>query len=338
MKDRKKLIAYCCTGNLQDMTEEDILVLDSVHIAFGLINEDGVYWKEKDAAEQMTKIRNVHPGIQIVLSIGGWGADGFSQAAQTGAGRERWIASVLKLTGEYGFDGIDLDWEYPCSDKAGIRAIPEDGENYVLLIRELREALNGFEQYKSLSIAAGALKTYLEAVPMNRIVEYLDYVQLMTYDFKTSWDITTGHHANLYSYGEGTPNSDEIISLFVAAGVPCEKLVMGGAFYGRGWTKAAEGAPGTPAQGSHEGYPYHELMNLLNDSEGGYRKYWDDDAKAATLYNGDSFISYEDEEALAYKADYVNAHNMYGMMYWEYSEDETRTLTSHVRRCLDKGQ
>lgn len=334
MKDRK-LIAYCLTENLGTMKEEDVLALDGIHIAFGLIEEGAVYWKEKAGKKDMERIRGIHPEIRLILSVGGWAADGFSQAAQTGDGRRRLAESLVMLTEEYGFDGIDIDWEYPCSDKAGIHAAPEDKENFTLLLGEIRSLLDELSGDKTLSIAAGALKKYIENTQMKAVAELLDYVQLMTYDFCGGWDAVTGHHACLYGYGEGTASCEESIRLFTEAGVPAEKIVMGAAFYSREWEGVAEGRPGSAAAAGGCVHSYDEIIALCENPEYGYRKYWDDTAKAAYLYNGNTFISYEDEQALACKAEYVRNHKLYGMMYWEYGQDKTYTLTGFLRKELN---
>lgn len=331
----KKLIAYCLTENLPLMREKDIEALDCIHIAFGLMRDGEVYWEEKHAKADINRIRAVHPDIRVVLSVGGWSADGFSEAAETDKGRKRWAGSVVRLAEEYGFDGIDVDWEYPCSDKAGIRAIPEDRQNFTLLLEETRDQLSRLSSTKTLSIAAGAQKTYLEQTDMRAVSPLLDYVQLMTYDLCGEGDYVTGHHAGLFSYGEGTPNSDEIIRLFVQAGVPYEKLVMGAAFYSREWRGVEEAGPGKPARETGQVYSYHEIVESLKRGEAHYRKFWDDDAKAAYLYNGSSFVTYEDARALQYKAKYVREHGMYGMMYWEYGQDRTYRLTRFLREQLD---
>lgn len=330
----KKLIAYCLTRNLGAMTEDDIRALDSIHIAFGLNHDGEVYWAETHGAEDIARIRSIHPGIQIVLSIGGWEADGFSQAAETEESRKKWAQSVMKLTEKYGFDGIDVDWEYPCSDKGGIRAIPEDKENFTLLLKEMREQLSTLKEYKTLSIAAGALKSYIADTNMKEVAELLDYVQMMSYDLFGGWDMVTGHHAGLYASGEGVTNSHDIIQLFVKEGVPIEKIVMGAAFYTREWKGVQEGRAGSPVKCASGNHTYDEVLMLIADEKSGYKKYWDDKAKAAFVYNGDHFMSYEDEEALAYKAEYVNEKGLYGMMYWEYGQDGTHTLTKYLRDKL----
>ncbi|NLL77337.1 MAG: chitinase [Clostridiales bacterium] len=332
----KKLIGYCFTKNLKEMREADIRALDGVNVAFGTIKNGKVHWNERRGKKDIARIRAINPAIKIVLSVGGWEADGFSQAAETEENRKKFAQSAAEITKEYGFDGIDIDWEYPCSDKAGIRAIPEDKENFTLLLREIRNELNKFSEYKILSIAAGALKSYVDNTQMKEVAGILDYVQLMTYDLYGEWDEVTGHHAGLYSSVEGGASSDNAIRLFAAAGVPYEKLVMGAAFYSREWKDVKEAKPGSHAGKAGKTHSYDKILKYLETGEKKYIKMWDDKAKAAYLYNGSDFVSYEDEHALQTKAEYVKEKNMYGIMYWEYGLDRTYRLTHFLREQLDK--
>lgn len=340
---KKMLIAYCNTQELPNITMDDIKRLSSIHISFGLINENGeAYWNQMGTEGVLSKIRGINPEIKIVISIGGWGADGFSQAAAFEEGRQRLAASAVRIMEENQLDGIDIDWEYPCSGQAGIAFLKEDKENFTLLIQELRRQIDACKKGQTLSIAAGALRSFIADTNMGEVQKYLDYIQLMTYDFHGIFTPTTGHHANLYDdtvLEEEKISANQAVEMFLAAGVPIEKIVMGAAFYGRCWQGVPAGHFGLGQVASKPGVTgcqYSRIQEMLRTGEGNFTYYWDDDAKAAYLYNGDTFITYEDEKALAYKADYVRKHHMAGMMFWEYSEDRTRTLVGHLYRELNK--
>lgn len=339
----KMLIAYCNTHELPNITEEDLRRLTCIHISFALINEHGeVYWDQKGTEGVLDKIRSVNPEMKIVLSIGGWGADGFSQAAATSEGRDKFVKTAIAILKKNKMDGLDIDWEYPCSDQAEIAASPDDRETFTLLIKELRRQLDEVGDGKTLSIAAGALRSYIEDTDMCEVQKYLDYVQLMTYDFHGVFTPTTGHHANLYDdavIDEPKISADQAIKMFVAAGVPIEKIVIGAAFYGRCWKNVpAEnfGLGQVPGCREVKGCPYSRIEEMLSTGEGGFEYHWDDDAKAAYLYNGDTFITYEDKRALSLKVEYAKEHNMAGIMFWEYGEDKTRSLVAHLYQELMK--
>lgn len=340
---KKMLIAYCNTHELPNITVEDIKRLTCIHIAFGLINDSGeVYWNQWGTEGVLEQIRAINHNIKIVLSIGGWGADGFSQAAATEECRIKFAKTAVKIMEDNGMDGLDIDWEYPCSSQAEIASSPNDKETFTLLIQELRRQIDACGEEKTLSVAVGALRSCVADTDMKEVQKYLDYVQLMTYDFHGVFTPTTGHHANLYDdtvIDEEKISADQTVKMYAEAGVPIEKMVMGAAFYGRCWNKVPTehfGLGQVAAESGVKACPYSRIQEMLKTGEGGFEYHWDDDAKAAYLYNGETFITYEDERALALKVDYVREQNMAGIMFWEYSEDKTRSLVGHLHRELYK--
>ena len=196
----KKVIGYVSTKDLGTLKEQDIKNLDVINIAFGLIERHRVVWDSCGNEEYLPKIREINPDIKIVLSVGGWGADGFSQAARTEEGRALFAVSAVSLVETYGLDGIDIDWEYPGTSLAGIGSHVNDKENYTLLLKALRESLNHMEGEKSLSVAVGGDVYFALQTDMKAASKYLDYVQLMTYDLQGGFQKVTGHHAALYQY------------------------------------------------------------------------------------------------------------------------------------------
>lgn len=248
---------------------------------------------------------------------------------------------MIDLVKEENLDGIDIDWEYPCMDDGGIQALPEDKENFTKLLARLREDLDALGEEKTLSIAAGALPSYIESTNMGEVVAYLDYVQLMTYDFHCGFSKITGHLANLYAgkTEPEAPNAHAAVEMFVRAGVPIEKIVMGATFYGRVWDVAEtdNNGLGQPIKADTENFlGYDAIKKVRNNQEEAYQYFWDEDAKASYLFNGKTFITYEDKKALSYKAEYVNKNAMYGLMYWEYGQDATHTLTGYLYELLTK--
>lgn len=335
-----KLIGYVGTRDLANVTEADAKNLDIINIAFGHVIDGDVVWKNETAKEDLARIKAINPEIKFVLSVGGWGAGGFSEAAYTEEGRKRFSKTGVEIVLEYGLDGLDLDWEYPSYTVAGIGGCIEDKQNFTLLLKQIREDLNEVNKDYLLTIAAGGGAYYLKGVEMDKAAEYLDYVQLMTYDLRGGFQTLTGHHTNLYAphLDLFAASTEEAVRDFMAAGVPAEKLVIGIAFYSRMW----KGVPNVDngylqmaeTVGTY-GPSYHELVaDYINKN--GFTRHWDDVCKAPYLFNGDTFISYDDEESISHKIKFMNEKGLLGAMYWEYGTDETRTLTGHMRQEIEK--
>lgn len=337
-----RLIGYAGTKELENMLEKDIKALDVINIAFGYVVSGRVVWEHPECRDALDRIRAIHPELKLVLSIGGWSAGGFSDAACTQAGRESFAKDCRALVQEYGLDGVDLDWEYPCMDFAGIDARPEDRENFTLLLHEIRKELDEEQAGRCLlTIAAGGDSYFLKNTQMAEAVQYLDYVQLMTYDLRGSFQVLTGHHTSLFADQTDLfdPCVEKAVQSFRAAGVPDDKIVIGAAFYSREW----EGVPDRNhgliqhAKAPVPGHPYHQLMQEFI-GKNGFTRYWDDEAKAPWLFNGERFISYDDEQSLSCKISWLKEQGLGGIMFWVYEDDGTHTLVSHMRRELDREE
>ena len=335
-----KVIAYVGTSDLAGMLEADILKIDIINIAFGHIHDSVITWETPDnIKDSLARIRNVNPEIKLILSIGGWSAGGFSEAAMTEENRERVANSAAALVQEYGLDGVDIDWEYPCFAVAGIQGDMRDKENFTLFLAKIREKLNAFEG-KMLTIAAGGDTYYVLNTNMAEAQKYLDYVQLMTYDLQGGFIKVTGHHASLYP---GKTNLfdvcvDKAVKVFKEAGVPAEKLIVGIPFYSRMWKGVKGGKDGIGLEAETVGTygpGYADLVEKFVDKNG-YKRYWDDIGKAPYLFNGDEFISYDDEEGIKAKAVYVKEQGLGGMMFWEYQCDPTGALLNCMYESLKK--
>ncbi|MFC5652335.1 glycoside hydrolase family 18 protein [Paenibacillus solisilvae] len=328
--------------HLPKMTDEDLSKLTHLNVAFGHVKNDEIVTGHIRHLDVLTRIRNSHPHLTILLSVGGWSAGGFSEAASTEAGRDRMAASAVRALEELPIHGIDLDWEYPSYGEAGIGYSADDKTTFTLLLRTMREALDrkgsadGFRYL--LTIAAGADQYYVDGTEMDQVQQYLDFIQLMTYDMRGGFQILTGHHSNLYtSPGDlFRISADASVRLFERAGVPRSKIVLGAAFYSRLWQQVPDRDSGLHQMaGTTGGYgpDYGELVESYIGKNGFVRR-WDDAAKAPYLFNGSTFISYDDEESIACKCDYVREQGLAGIMFWEYSLDPTGRLIDAMARSL----
>ncbi len=329
------ILGYATGRGLDQMTQEDALRLTHINVAFGVIVDGLLSMKNlPKLKDQLARVRAMNDKLKIVLSIGGWTAGGFSLMSRTAQGRSAFSESVKKVLDEYALDGVDIDWEYPCSDSAGIDCDPSDKENFTYLMEAMRDAAGA---NRIVSIAAGGGDYFVRDTEMDKVAQICDYVQIMTYDLNCFTHITR-HHTSLYamagSYQQG--NADYCTRIFHAAGVPLEKIVLGAAFYSRKWTGVKQEKNGLLQEAeSIGGYgpSYGELMEKYI-GKNGFVRYWDDAAKAPYLFDGSTFITFDDAESIRQKCAYIKEKGLLGLMYWEHSCDPTGTLLKAIAENL----
>ncbi|MDR6227186.1 glycosyl hydrolase family 18 protein [Desmospora profundinema] len=302
---------------------------------------------------QLNKLKQRHPHLKTLISVGGWTWSGnFSDAALTDASRTKFANSAVRFVREWGFDGVDLDWEYPVS--GGLHpGRPEDKRNFTLLLQKVREKLNEAgradgKQYL-LTIASGAGPNYVQNTELDQVQRHLDWINIMTYDFHGSWEQMSGNNAPLFRDPAdpfpqaNTFNVQAAVQGHLNAGVPASKLIMGLPFYGRGWTGCGSANNGLyqncsgPSQGTWEPgvLDYTDIKNNYVNKNG-FTRYWNDAAKVPWLFNPQTgtFISYDDEESIGHKTRFIKEQRLAGAMFWELSADRNHELLAKVRRDL----
>ncbi|WP_109127176.1 glycoside hydrolase family 18 protein [Dyella sp. C11] len=321
--------------------------LDVINYAFGRLDIKGNVIFPSPVAGQtlatLTGLRKINPNLKIVVSIGGWGADYFSDVALTDATRQHMADSVAAFIEKYDVDGVDLDWEYPTFPGAGISHRPEDRRNFSLLLETLRARLDKLGQahdgkHYLLTIAAADAE-FVEGIELERVSHSLDWFNLMTYDFHTSLTPTTGHHAGLH-LSDVAPKDDragdKAVAQFLAAGVPAKKLNLGVAFYGRQFTGVDPAHDGLQQKYTKfvDAPTWRDLEANFIDKNG-FVRHWDAKAQAPYLWNAQTrtFISYEDPQSLRAKTAFVKEKGLGGVMYWEHGLDRNEQLLD----VLDQG-
>lgn len=306
---------------------------------------------------QILKAENPH--VKTFISIGGWTwSTYFSNIALTEDSREIFAASCVDFIQEYEFDGADIDWEYPVSGGLSSNIYrPEDKENFTLLLAELRSQLDQSGDYL-LTIAAPASPVIMENIEIDLIHQYLDWINVMTYDFHGPWgdpqaDPVTHFNTPLYVASDDPLvepyhsyfNLSAAIEGYLDEGVPLEKLNPGLAFYGRGYSGVPNVNNGLyqtywgPANvGTWENgvFDYWDLnWNYINTN--GYTSYWNDETKTPWVYNPNTqtMISYDDPQSIEEKGNYINSMDLGGAMFWEFSADKYAVLLNTVYEVLN---
>ncbi len=317
----------CCGPSINKVRVRDIERITHLNIAFMHV-KDGegsiAHINPKDF-ETIRSFKKINPDLKIILSIGGWGAGGFSNACMTDEGVEKLASTTVQRALAEGFDGVDVDWEYPCSDQAEIDYGPYDKENFTKFMRALRKHLDAAGEGHILSVAVGAEQYYIDGTEMDKVSEVCDFINLMTYDMRGGFTNVAGHHTNCY-YQQGDPTSgpaaERTVEIFHEAGVPYEKMVLGAAFYGRVWhgiesfeNNGIGQVAKTVGTGLWGGY---DEIKKDYVNKNGFVRYWDDAAKAPYCFDGNTFISYDDPDSLKAKCEFIEKKGLAGMMYWDY--------------------
>lgn len=307
---------------------------------------------------QLKQLKARHPHLKVLISLGGWTwSRGFPSAARP-ENRQAFVASCidayirgnLPVTDGAGgpgaaagvFDGIDIDWEYPvaCGLACGS---PEDSANFTALLAEFRRQLDAVRPGLLLTIAPGAGIDKIRVTDPGQYHQYLDFINVMTYDFHGAFEPRTNHHSALFASAADPStgdqqyyNSDDAIQAFLDRGVPASKLNLGIGFYGRGWTNVPNVnnglyQSGTPAPGTYEsGIEDYKVLKSL-----GWPSFIDNEAGAHWIYNGNTFWSYDSPAVIRTKMQYVKARGLGGAFVWEFSGDDANgSLITTMRDAL----
>lgn len=334
-KPKPVIIAYI--GGFRGLISTDSIdVWRLSHINYAFIDiKDNRAWLHFEATDtinlrKLSELKNLNNNLKILISIGGWKwSKNFSDAVLTDTSRQNFVTSAVAIVSKYNLDGIDIDWEYPgmMGDSNVYR--PEDKQNYTLLFRDLRHSLDSLNQITHLkyfiTTAVGGWREYIDHTEMEKLQRYTDFINIMSYDYADVSDTISGHHTNLYSSRDTSQSSaHRAIQDFIAAGIPPSKIVMGIAFYGKGWEMESADNNGlyrkTLKGVRGGGFTY--LKDSVIDKNG-YKQYWDTVAMAPYLFNSETnvFISYDDERSVEEKCNYVKEHHLAGAMFWEYNSD-----------------
>jgi len=312
------------------------------HINYAFANiKDGrvVLGNETDATEiqKILALKSANEKLEVLISVGGWSwSKNFSDAVLSAESRQVFANSAVEFMLNYKIDGIDLDWEYPGQPGDGNIHRPADKENFTLILKLLREKLDSLSTPKKsylLTIATGANQKYLDHTNMREAHKYLDFINIMTYDFYGGGDIITGHHANLstskYDDNMGSINGKLAVKQHIDAGIPANKIVLGVPFYGKWWNGVINKNNGLYQLYSGESgtYDYRIITDsLLNKN--GFKSYWDNTALSPYLWNeaDAQFVTYENNKSIVYKVSFVKDNKLGGIMFWQFNGDDGTLL------------
>lgn len=330
------------------LQDKDLYKLDTLIFAFAEVDAGRVVLSREASKrlQPLIALKAHDPDLKVDISVGGWAAGGFSEAASTATGRKLFADSAARMLVAHDADGLDIDWEYPGHGESGIASSPDDRRDFTLLLKAVRSSLDaiGAEHHRhytlSIAVADGPFVNGVDLAAANR---YVDWFNMMTYDFCNSMTPDTCHHTGLHASRLAPADARttaRAVRQFLAAGVPAHKLVIGAAFYARVF-----GGVDPVHAGLYQPYgifigeiPWPRLKTDFMDKQG-FTRHWDARADAAWLWNAKThvFITYDDPESIAAKAAFVKAQHLGGIMYWEQTLDTTGALLDAIWRGLQRS-
>jgi chitinase len=264
-------------------------------------------------------------GVKVVLSLGGWGWDDeFAAIVSRPEAEDRYVRSVIAIVGDNDYDGVDLDWEYPDTEKEII--------GFERLTRRLRKELDALGARKNramvLTMAASSNPGTLKWLKKEFLLETMDWINVMTYDFTGDWTNYAGHHSPLFASSRqpGRPARSTEASmkyLLNERGIPADRLAVGIPLYGRGFAvkEPYASTKDAPKGRAVRGGDYKNIHRLLHEQ--GWTRRWDDETKNPWLVAADrpAVIGYDDAESVGIKTEWAMKQGFRGVFFWEITAD-----------------
>jgi chitinase len=325
------------SGPPEPLDKYDVNQMTHIIFCFGRLNGNRFSIRSaRDTAtiQKMISLKSKNPDLKVLLSLGGWGGcKTCSDVFASKQGRKDFVQSIKEFYDYFKVDGLDLDWEYPgISGYPGHKFTPDDKKNFTKLVNELRKLGYNYE----LSFAAGSSKRFLDsAIQWKQVMKKVDFVNLMTYDQSGPGSKITGHHTGLYSTPEQPRSADFTVKYLINLGVPSEKIIVGGAFYGKIFENVEDINNGLSQPGKFKRTLNYKDVALQLPADSGWVYHWDEAAKAPYLYNPvkKQFFTYDDKRSIELKTKYVIDNKLGGIMYWHLGED---TFTDGLLNAIDK--
>lgn len=308
-------------------------------------------WKGSFSQVQSLRLKN--PDLKILISLGGWsGSKWFSDIVADPQKSLRFYESQMAFVRRFNFDGIDIDWEFPVKGGAsGNSRSAQDPDNLIRFLQGLRLWIKEHrlpdEKEYLLSLALPPAKSQLEVLDLAKLAVYCDYINLMAYNYRGTWDGVPGHHSGLY------PDIAQGLDYILAQGLEPGKLILGLPLFARAWTLPEASFPdfrglsgsgliktlnltalkseALPPAGDRAAGTYSwTAINRRLSREG--LRLWDDQAKVPVFWLEKErlFVSWDDQESLFYKKRMVKDKGLAGFVFWDLAGDSDYTMLNYL--------
>ncbi|RHZ64660.1 hypothetical protein CDV55_102659 [Aspergillus turcosus] len=336
------------------MTPEDISVGGYSHLIFAFLYIDPDTYEltpmesnQTDLYARFTALKQY--GVETWISIGGWAMNDpgpysnvFSDLAASTTAQQAFLNSLISFLGEYGFDGVDFDWEYPgAPDRFGTDA---DYANFVSFLENVRSTLGS---YYGLSITLPSSYWYLQYFDIVNIAKTIDWFNFMSYDIYGTWDATIASIGDVVYASTNLTMIDSGLQLLWHNNIPPSQVNLGLGYYGRSYTLedpscvepgcpfSAGGNPG-PCTQTEGMLSYDEIMDIIDDPSRNPTVWLDSTAAVKiAVYDDNQWVAYDDAETLQMKLAFANSECMGGVFAWAVDEDLTGDLSESISNSTD---
>ena len=325
------------------MLPEEIPYGQYTHIIFSFATINPSTFKVSAGDDQtenfmsrISSIKLVQPDIKIWVALGGWAFNDpgptqttFSDIASSKANTNTFLDSLVQMMNKYGFDGVDIDWEYPVADDR--HGKPEDYKNIVTFMKAIKNRMA--DSKRGVSMAIPASYWYLQNFDIKALEAQVDWFNIMSYDVHGSWDIDnewTGPWVNSHT------NMTEIqmaLDLLWRNDISPKKVTMGMAFYSRSFTLTDPGCSGLGCRVSSGGNAgvysdtvgvllHPEIQDIIADKK--LTPTLDRTGAVKLVHWDDQWVSFDDVATWRLKANIARSQCIEGFMVWAMSQDDDK--------------
>ncbi|KAF2182131.1 glycoside hydrolase family 18 protein [Zopfia rhizophila CBS 207.26] len=261
----------------------------------------------KDMLERIGSLKLLQPDLEIWVAVGGWSFNDpwqpthttFSDIASSKESQDRFIKSVMRFMATYGFDGIDIDWEYPVADDRSGK--PDDYKNFVSLMKNMRNTFKG--GFMGIGGALG------NGISLTLPASHCPFVNA---------------HTNMTDIQEG-------LDLLWRNDIDPDKVVFGMSYYSRSFQLANPGcsepkcivaSAGEAGSCSNTvGVLLHaEIQDIVKEKKLAPKLYRDEAVKA--IHWDNQWVSFDDLATWRLKGNSIRSQCIKGVMVWVISQDD----------------
>jgi chitinase len=308
--------------------------------AFVLSDGQGKVFGEGTAPSKELTARAHRANVKVLLSLGGWGSDeAFAALVSKPESEDRYIRAIMEIVDRFDYDGVDIDWEYPDTATEVV--------GFERLARRFRKLVDELGKNKGrtmlVTFASSSNEGTLRWLSTPFVIETLDWVNVMTYDYTGDWSDYAGHHSPLFASKKqppGRPRSAVATIEFLLKDrkLPAEKIALGLPLYGRGFAvKSPYESTKKAGRPRYAELDYRSIAKLSRQK--GWMRTWDDETKNPWLISTEEplVIGYDDAESLAIRTEWAMKQGLRGVFFWQINQDRMADGTHPLEQAAHRA-